>query len=59
MHLSLFLDEEIEDGGKYLDTFYGIHDVTNLGQLTKASNIPDVNMSIIGNWMNQPVEEDY
>lgn len=59
MNLFLFLDIEMATAGQYLDTFYGIHDITNLGQLSKASDLPDVNVSTIGNWINEPVEEDY
>lgn len=58
MNIFIFVDNVIYDAGRYLDTFYGIHDITNLGQLSKAADIPDVNMSIIGNWINEPVLED-
>lgn len=57
MNLSLFLDVVMYNQGKYLDSYYGIHDITNLGQLSKASSLPDVNLSVIGNWVNEEVEE--
>jgi hypothetical protein len=58
MNLFLVMDNELDDAAQLLDTFYGIHDLTYVGELSSCVNLPDTNVSVIGNFMNEPVMED-
>lgn len=53
MNLFLHLGKEVRQAGKMLETQYGVHDFTNLGNISRVAALPDVTVSILCNWINQ------
>jgi hypothetical protein len=52
MNLYLLMDQRMQEAGKLLESHYGIHNQTILGELNDAIDLPDVTISIISNFMN-------
>jgi len=49
----LLMDKRHQEAGRLLESHYGIHDSTNLGQLSSVINLPDVTTSIWSNFINR------
>lgn len=52
MNLFLLMDEHIYEAGKMLRSHHGIFDSTHLGELSNVINLPDVNASVVANYLN-------
>ena len=52
MNMFVLLDNKFQEAGKLLRGHYGIHDPSNLGELSGVVNLPDVNTSIWSNYVN-------